>query len=89
MQIFSGASLLGVVNLLVTDAGPFTKDPVSLAGFTNVTRLLISTTDFGGLIYDDFAFEPATAAVPEPSTLVMFGLAGTVARFVRRRSSQG
>jgi hypothetical protein len=87
VEIFSGASLLGVVNLVVTDNVAFSKDLVSLTGFTNVTRLLISTTDFGGLIYDDFAFESSSTPVPEPSTLVMFGLAGAAARF-RRRSSR-
>ncbi len=87
VQIFSGATLLGVVDVIVADADIFgTFDLVSLAGFGDVTSLLISSTDAGGVLYDDFSFTPG-AAVPEPATWAMmilgFGLAGGA--FRRRR----
>ena len=73
VQIFSGATLLGTVNMLVSDGQSFTKDLVQLTGFSSVTRLLVSSTDHGGLAYDDFAFD--TAAVPDPgSSLLLLGM---------------
>lgn len=89
VKIFSGATLLGTVDVLVGDADPFTKDLVSLTGFSGVTRLVISSTDFGGVTYDDFTFTPgASGGVPEPAAWAMmiagFGLAGASLR--RRRA---
>jgi hypothetical protein len=91
IALFSGATLLGTVNLIVTDTDAFTKDLVSISGFSSVTRMLVTTTDFGGLIYDDFTFKPGAVGggVPEPATwalmLVGFGMAGAAMR--RRRAS--
>jgi hypothetical protein len=86
VALFSGVTLLGNVNILVTDFDPFTKDLVALTGFSGVTSLVISNTDFGGIGYDDFAFN----AVPEPAAWAMliagFGLVGAMAR--RQRSVQ-
>lgn len=72
VQIFSGVTLLGTVDMLISDNLSLTKDLVALSGFSNVTRLLVSTTDFGGLLYDDFSFESA-APVPEPASLLLLG----------------
>lgn len=83
VQVFNGAVLLGLADIVVT-----TDRIVALGGFGDVTRLVISTSDFGGLLYDDFTFTPGGGAVPEPSTwavmLLGFGLAGAMAR--RRRA---
>ncbi|WP_293679014.1 PEPxxWA-CTERM sorting domain-containing protein [uncultured Phenylobacterium sp.] len=85
VQIYGGAALLGTVNLIVIDS--IGKDLVELTGFSGVTRLVISSTDFGGVLYDDFTFTPN--AVPEPSTWALmiggFGLAGAALR--RRRTA--
>ena len=85
--VFHGGSLLGLVNLLVVDDSGGTRDLVSLGGFSDVTRLVISSTDFGGLLYDDFAFT-SEAGVPEPMSWALmilgFGVAGGM---LRRRSS--
>lgn len=82
VQIFSGVTLLGSVDVFVVDGTSATKDTVALTGFSNVTRIVISSTDFGGVLYDDFAFE--LDAVPEPSSWAMmiagFGLAGAALR---------
>jgi len=85
VKIFSGATLLGTVDVLVGDADPFTKDLVSLTGFSGVTRLVISSTDFGGVGYDDFTFTPGdSGGVPEPAAWALmiagFGLAGATLR---------
>ena len=77
----SGQTLLGTVNLIVQDNQAFTLDTVSLAAFSQVSRLVITTDDFGGLGYDNFRF---TIDVPEPATWAMmiagFGLTGAAAR---------
>ncbi|WP_250890092.1 PEPxxWA-CTERM sorting domain-containing protein [Sphingobium nicotianae] len=86
VQIFSGATLLGIVDVIVTDGDPFTQDLVSLAGFTDVTRLVISSTDFGGVGYDDFMADvvPPPGSVPEPASWALmiggFALAGGLMR---------
>ena len=88
VQVFNGAVLLGIADVLVVDAVAG-KDLVDLSGFGNITRLVISSTDFGGVLYDDFTFAPADGAVPEPSTwavmLLGLGLAGSALR--RRREA--
>src|SRR5687768_16791839 len=68
VQLFSGVTLLGVVDVIVLDGNLGTFDLVDLSAFSNVTRLLISSTDFGGVVYDDFTFVPSSLAVPEPAT---------------------
>lgn len=89
VQMFNGAVFLGVADVLVVDALGG-KDLVDLSGYGNVTRLVISSTDFGGVLYDDFSFTPG-GVVPEPSTwglmLVGFGMAGAMVR--RRRTAAG
>jgi len=84
VQIFSGAVLLGTVDVLVGDNQSFSKDLVPLTGFANVTRLRISSTDFGGLAYDDFTFEEGVRAA-EPATLALFGFGALATGAVRRR----
>jgi len=80
--LYSGATLLGSLDLLVIDDTSATRDLVSLAGFSSVTRLVISSTDFGGVLYDDFSF--TAAGVPEPASWALmilgFGLAGVAFR---------
>lgn len=87
IQMFDGAVFLGVADLLVVDAVGG-KDLVDLAGYGSITRLVISSTDFGGVLYDDFRFTPG-GVVPEPSTwgvmIVGFGFAGAMVR--RRRTA--
>ena len=87
--LYSGATFLGQVDVLVLDDQGSTRDLVSLAGFSDVTRLVISSTDFAGVLYDDFAFTPGVAGVPEPASwslmILGFGLAG--AAFRRRAAT--
>jgi hypothetical protein len=86
VQVFNGAVLLGVADVLVVDAVGG-KDLLDLSAYGSITRLVISSTDFGGVLYDDFTFTPGGGAVPEPSTwavmLLGFGLTGAMVR--RRR----
>lgn len=88
VSIFAGAVLLGAVDVLVQDASSLSYDLVDLSAYSGVTRLLITTTDFGGVLYDDFTY---SAAVPEPATWALlisgFGLAGAGLR--RRRGLVG
>jgi len=88
VEIYSGTDLLGLLDMVVADDTSATFDLVSLAGYGNVTRLVISSTDFGGLIYDNFRFDLATA-VPEPATwtLVLAAL-GLSVRSARRREGR-
>lgn len=89
VSIFSGATLLGLVDLIVLDtsSASTSRDLVALTGYTGVTRLQISSTDFGGVLYDDFTFTPQ-AAVPEPMTwaMMLMGFAGLGAALRRRRA---
>ena len=85
VSIFSGVAFLGIVDVLVLDGSAFTNDAVSLTGFSNVTRIVITSTDFGGVLYDDFTFT-LNAAVPEPSTWAMMLIGfGGIGYSVRRR----
>ena len=56
-------------------------DPVDLTGFSNVTKLVLSSTDLAGVSWDNFSF-----VVPEPSSaaLLALGLVGIAAG--RRRA---
>lgn len=85
VAIFNGANLLGTMDLLVLDDVDG-KDLVTLNGFSGVTRLVISSTDFGGLGFDDFTFTPG--AVPEPATwaLLIMGFMGSGVALRRRRA---
>jgi hypothetical protein len=80
VQVFNGAVLLGLADIVVT-----ADRIVDLASFGDVTRLVISSTDFGGLLYDDVTFTPG-GAVPEPSTwaLMLLGFGGLGAMLRRR-----
>jgi len=85
VQIFSGLALLGTADIVVVDdIGGF--DLVDLSAFSAVTRLVISTTDFGGLLFDQFTFTADEQAIPEPATgAIMLGGIGLVAMLLRRR----
>jgi hypothetical protein len=87
VSLFAGATHLGDVGVVVTDTSPFTPDLVSLGAFTGVTRMVVTTTDFGGVVYNDFAFTPGPN-VPEPAAWALmiagFGLAGAT---LRRRAA--
>lgn len=85
VEIFSGNDLLGILNVVVADDLGSTLDPVNLASFSNVTRIVISSTDFGGVLYDNFRFDPGNS-VPEPATwLLVLAAAGLGAGAGRRR----
>ena len=91
VQIFSGVALLGTADIRVMDGSPYFNSPdlVNLTGYANVTRLILSSTDFGGVAYDDFTFAlSATPTVPEPATWAMLLLGfGTVGGMMRRRNA--
>lgn len=84
VEIYSGNNLLGTLDMVVADDISATLDPVSLAGYGNVTRIVISSTDFGGLIYDDFRFDLANG-VPEPATGALALAAAGLGALARRR----
>jgi len=91
VQIFRGATLLGTVDISVKDGSPYldSRDLVSLTGYTDVTRMILSTTDFGGIGYDDFTFTLSeTPSAPEPATwaMMLFGF-GLIGSTVRRRNA--
>jgi len=89
VRVFSGAVLLGIVDLIM-DGDPFgAPHLIDLGAFADVTRIeIVDMTDAAGLGYDDFTFEVGDGAVPEPTTWAMmilgFGLAGGAMR--RRRA---
>jgi hypothetical protein len=84
VSLFAGATHLGDVGVLVTDTSPFTPDLVSLSAFTGVTRMVVTTTDFGGVVYNDFDFTPGPSRTPEPGAWILailgFGMAGAALR---------
>lgn len=85
VEIYSGATLLDTLDVLVGDDDGSSFDLVSLAGYSGVTRIVISSTDAGGVLYDNFRFD-AAAAVPEPATwALVLAAAGLGAR--RRRGA--
>jgi hypothetical protein len=84
VQFFAGATLLGTANVIVTDGSSFTSDLAAFAGFSGVTRLLISSTDIGGVVYDDFTFTQSSATVPEPASVGLVGLALAAVAFRKR-----
>ena len=86
--IYAGAVLLGTVDVLVLDTNSLTRDLVSLAGYSNVTRIVVTSTDFGGVGYDNFRFDLAEVeVVPEPAGLsLLLAAAGLAAAATRRRS---
>lgn len=87
VTFFSGATMLGSVDVRVADADPFTKDLVTLGGFSGVTRMVIVTTDFGGVVYDDFAFTPGPGVAEPAAWALMIGGFGMAGAMLRRRRS--
>ena len=85
VQLFDNATFLGTANLIVQDTNSTTFEPVDLSSFTDVTQLLISNTDLGGLVYSDFTFTPSTSTVPEPATWQMILGGCLLATAFRRR----
>jgi hypothetical protein len=86
VQVFRGLVLLGTADIVVLDDSGDSNDLVDLAAFGDITRLVISTTDVDGLLYDDFTFTPGERAIPEPATgVIMLGGIGLVAVMRRRR----
>lgn len=84
VDVFEDAILAGQVNIVGNSNG---LDPffVDLTGFNNVTRVTIhSITDTFGLGFDDFTF--ASATVPIPATLYMFGSALGLLGWIRRKA---
>lgn len=85
VEIYSGNDLLGTLDVVVLDTLGATPDRVSLAGFGNVTRIVISSTDFGGVLYDNFVFDLGNG-VPEPATWALaLAAAGLGARVRHQR----
>lgn len=87
VQVFSGASLLGIADVIVQDGNTLSFDLVNLGGFSNVTRLLITSTDSGGVVYDDFIWQAAAVGVPEPAAwLMLIAGFGCIGAAMRRRT---
>ena len=85
--IYAGAVLLGTVDMIVLDTDSFTRDLVSLAGYIDVTRIVVTSTDFGGVGYDNFRFDRAdVGVVPEPAGLLLLLTAAGLAAATRRRT---
>ncbi len=85
VEIYAGATLLDTLDVLVVDDDGSSFDLVSLAGFSGVTRLVISSTDFGGVLYDNFRFDPA-AGVPAPAPWALVLAAAGLGVGFRRRA---
>jgi len=86
VALYSGATLLGTVDMLVGDTISSTSDLVNLAGYAGVTRMVLTSTDFGGILYDDFRF---TLSVPEPASwAMMIGGFALVGASQRRRTTR-
>ena len=85
--IYAGAVLLGTVDMIVLDTDGLTRDLVSLAGYSDVTRIVVTSTDFGGVGYDNFRFDRAdVSVVPEPAGLPLLLTAAGLAAATRRRT---
>lgn len=91
VELYSGATLLGTVDVLVADGDNAALDTVSLAGFSNVTRMRITSTDPGGVGYTNFRFDLDGGSVPVPPSLLlaMTGLALALRRSPRRAAREG
>jgi hypothetical protein len=85
VRVFNGATLLGTQNI-IGDGVFSTPYLVNLTSFGALTRIEITTTDGGGLGYDDFMFDIGGGAVPEPTTwAMMLAGFGAVGGLLRRR----
>ncbi|MGK7881085.1 MAG: PEP-CTERM sorting domain-containing protein [Crocosphaera sp.] len=90
VDVFTNGVFDSSVNL-VADGNPITTDLIDLSSFANVTRIeLVSITDVGGLVYDDFSFDVADVAesVPEPGTVVALAMLGG-SFLLRNRTKRG
>ena len=84
IDVFVNSLFNSTVSVIGTGT-PLNPVLVNLGAFSNVTRIRIrNITDAAGIGWDDFTFETGAAAVPEPTTLVLFG-SGMIGAYMRRR----
>ena len=67
------------------DGNGSTYDPVDLSSFSGITRVVLTSTDVGGVSWDNFSF--SAAAIPEPQVyaLMLAGMALLGAKAWRKR----
>lgn len=87
VALYAGAVLLGIEDVRVLDGDFTTPDLVSLAGYGNVTRMVLTSVDLGGVGYDNFRFDlDPGSVVPEPAGwALVLSAAGLASLCTRRR----